>query len=235
MTNRQSNFIFYSVVFLTISGFLINLLFPSAFDGFKMSKDQLVIKEAMANRAYPKALNSYQNLIAKQISDGHEITLQTTIMYEEMAHLYTLMNNNKLAKQYYLKSLAVKKQLNNADSYTLANVYYQLGLIAEQEQQTDRAISYYEQSLSARLRDIKTPVEGDEGMFENMQESRLGYLKSNHEDTIANYKKLGTLHNAKLEHAIANRYFAKALSASVNTFGEDDPRTLQIRGLIKGL
>jgi len=110
-----------------------------------------------------------------------------------------------------------------------------LGLIAQQERKNDQALRYFEQSLAMRLADIKIPDEDDEGMFDNMQASRVGYLKLNHEGTIANYKILAAMHSANGENEIAKDYYEKALAASQKTFGADDAKTLAIAAAIKAL
>lgn len=235
MTNRQSNFIFYSVICLTISGFLIDFLIPSAFDGFKMSKAEIELKEALHNKEYNKALDNYKTLIGKSITEGEEYSLKTASLYEETAKLYALSGNQVQATEYYLKSIEVKKQLPKIDSFSMANAYYQLGLIAQTERKNDQALRFFEQSLAARLADIIEPDKNDEGMFDNMQASRVSYLKQNHEDTIANYKKLAAIHTARNEYSIAKNYYEKALAASRNTLGADDARTLAIIAAIKAL
>jgi len=235
MTNKQSNFVFYSVICLTISGFLIDFFIPTAFDGFKMNKEELVLKEALQNKQYNKALDSYKTLIGKRVSRGDDKSLETANLYEKIADVYALSDNQTQAKEYYLKAIEIKKQLGNVDSYSMANAYYQLGLLAEKEHNNGQALQYFEQSLTARLADIIAPDKNDEGMFDNMQASRVSYLKQNHEDTIANYKKLAAIHSARNEYGIAKNYYQKALAASQNTFGEDDAKTLAILAAIKAL
>ncbi|NQZ32381.1 MAG: tetratricopeptide repeat protein [Oceanospirillaceae bacterium] len=233
MTNRQSNIIFYSVIFLTISALLIKFFIPSAFDGFTKSQEERVIKEAVANQEYNKAIASYKSLVGQHISDGDEYTIETADMYEEIARLYALLGNTTLEQEHYLKSLAVKTQLDKVDLYSFANTYYQLGSIAQNEQKYDQAINFFEKSLSTRLGDVEQPIVEDDGMFIGMQKSRIKYLKLNHEDTIATYKKLAAIHRLQQEYAIAKGYYEKALAASKNTFGEEDVRTLKIVTLLK--
>jgi|GEM_PF-1407987 len=235
MTNKQSNFVFYSVICLTISGFLIDFFIPTAFDGFKMNKEELVLKEALQNKQYNKAIDSYKILIGKRVSLGDDKNLETANLYEEVAYLYTLSDNQTQAKTYYLRAIEIKQQLDNIDSYSMANAYYQLGLLAEKEHNNGQALQFFEQSLAARLADIIAPDKNDEGMFDSMQASRESYLKQNHEDTIANYKKLAVIHSARNEDRIAKNYYQKALAASQNTFGADDAKTLAIIAAIKAL
>lgn len=235
MTNRQSNFIFYSIIFLILSALLIKFFLPNSFDGFTKSNEELVIKEAMANSEYPIALASYKSLVGKHISAGNELTPETAAMYEEMANLYALLGNKTLEKDHYLKSLAVKAQLKKVDLYSFAHTYFQLGSIAQAEKKYDQAISYFEKSLSTRLGNVEAPIEEDESMFIGMQKTRIKYLKLNHIDTIATYKKLGAVHNMKKDYAVAKSYYQKALAASLKTFGEDNEKTTKIKLLIKGL
>ena len=105
--------------------------------------------------------------------------------------------------------------------------------IAQNEQKYDQAINFFEKSLSTRLGDVEQPIVEDDGMFIGMQKSRIKYLKLNHEDTIATYKKLAAIPRLQQEYAIAKGYYDKALAASKNTFGEEDVRTLKIVTLLK--
>ncbi len=235
MSNRQSNIIFYSIIFLIISIALINNYQPSFFDNFTKSKEEFLIKEAMSNREYDKALASYQDLLAQNISQDNQITADTAAIYEEMAKLYFLLDQRVEEKNYYLKSLAIKQQLKKVDIYSFAKTYYKLATLAEEQQQYQQAQSYYEKSLWQRIGNLKEANIADDGLFVGMQQSRIKYLRLNHPETIATYRKLAAIHQLKQENSIAKEYYQEALTASKLTFGEDDPKTIELVVLIKQL
>ena len=235
MTNRQSNVIFYSVISIIIYALIINFLNPDFFEDFSKSKEELSIKEAMNNGEHKKALAIYQQWIKERISEEGEIDAEVAAMYESVANLYFFLGNKVAEKNYYLKSLNIKKQLKKNDIFGFARTYYKLGLIAEEEGEYDQAQMHYEESLSKRLGDSEKIKEENVGMINGMHQARLNYIRLNNKVTIATLKKLGAIHSAKKEYAIAKEYYVKALTASKLTFGEDDVETLKINGLITGL
>jgi tetratricopeptide (TPR) repeat protein len=208
---------------------------PEFFEDFSKSKEELSIKEAMNNGEHKKALVIYQKLIKEKVIDEGEVNVETAAMYEDVAGLYSVLGNKVEEKNYYLKSLNIKKQLKKNDIFGFARTYYKLGLIAEEEGEYDQAQMHYEDSLSKRLGDHDKIKEEDVGMINGMHQTRLNYIRLNNEATITTLKKLGAIHNIKKEYAIAKEYYVKALTASKLTFGEDDVETLKINGLIKGL
>lgn len=233
MTNRQSNMIFYGVIATIIYGLIVNHFYPDFFDNLSKSKEELAIKEAVAQGEHSKALSVYQELVRHRINDGDENTIETADIYEKMASLHTLAGNKTEEKNYYLKSLAIKKQLKKINPYSLANTYFKLGSITEEEKQYDQAQQYYEQSLSTRLGEARQV--DDEGMFEGLQNAQQQYKRLNNAGTIDIFKKLGALHVMKNEHSTAKGYYERALEASKLTFGEDDVKTLEAMDLIKQL
>ena len=233
MTNRQSNIIFYGVISIILYGLIVNHFYPDFFDDLSKSKEELTIKEAIANGDPNKALTVYQQLVAEKVNDGSENTVETAAMYEDMASLYSQLGNKAEEKNYYLKSLNVKKKLLKVNTFSFANTYVKLGLLAEEEKQYEQAQAYYEQSLVKRLGDTKA---GDnEGMFEGMQNAQQRFKRLNNLETIATFKKLAALHALKKEYVTAKDYYEKALTASKLTSGEDDVKTLEIIDLIKQL
>jgi len=235
MSNRQSNIIFYSIIFLVITAILINNFYPDLFANYTKSKDEISIKEAMDNGEYDKALTSYKYLIRQSVSQNNANTIETATLYEDMANISFLLGNKDQEKNYYLKSLAIKKQLKKIDIYSFAKTYSKLGELAQADKKYDQAQMYYEKSLMTRIGNIVEPSEDDEGMFVNMQQSRIKYIILNHQDTIATYKKLATIHQIKNEYVKAKEYYDKALAGSINTYGEDDIKTAEITNLIKQL
>ncbi len=233
MSNRQSNIIFYFVIFLFICAMYVNHSHPDVFNVFTKSTEEVLVKEAIENGEYEKAIAHYQKLVAENIDDDNEISIQTADIYEEIAQAYFLLGNQQREQTYYVKSLGIKKQLPKINIHTLANTYSKLGNLAEENKQYDQAQRYYEQALSTRLGDI-TEVSEDvkKGMFLELQQTRLIYLRSNHRDTIVTYKDLGNIHRIKQEHSISREYYQRALAASINTFGEEDSKTIEIKGLI---
>ena len=233
MTNRQSNIIFYGVIATIIYGLFVNHFYPDFFEDLSKSKEELAIKQAVAQGEHNKALSIYQTLVAERISGSDEITIETADMYEQMANSYALLGSKTEEKDYYLKSLAIKKQIKKINPYSLANTYYKLASVAEDEQQYDQAQQYYEQSLSTRLGNMEKG--DDEGMFEGLQNDQQRYKRLNNAGTIATFKKLGALHAMKKEYTVAKDYYEKALAASQLTFGDDDSNTLETMKLIKQL
>ena len=235
MTNRQSNIIFYSIISIVIYALIINYSYPEFFENFTKSKEELSIKEAMNKGEHNIALSIYQKIEEERISDDNENNAETATIYEDIANIHFLLGNKVEEKNYYLKSLNIKKQLKKIDMFSFAETYYKLGLLAEDEKKYDQAQMYFEKSLLKRLGNTKKVKEEDEGMITGMHQTRLSYIRLNNEETIATFKKLGTIHNIKKEYAIAKKYYEKALTASKITFGEDDIKTLEIMNLMERL
>ncbi len=237
MTNRQSNIIFYSIISIIVYALIINFVFPEFFEDFTKSKKELSIKEAMNKGEHDIALTLYQQMVEERISDDNENSIETAAMYEDMAKLYLLLGNKAEEKNYYLKSLNIKKQLKKTNVLGFANTYDKLGSLAEEEKDYDLAQMYYEKSLSKKLGNTEegSKEKEDEGLFVGMQNSREKYLRLNNEMTITTFKKLAEIHNIKKEYAMAKKYYEQALTASKLTYGEDDTETLEIMNLMNRL
>lgn len=235
MTPRQSNIIFYTFLSFVATAIIIDKTSPGFFGDFAKSKEELLLKEALNKGNHNQALTSYQLLIEERISDGNEIDTETAIMYEDMAKSYALLGNKVEAKNHYLKSLNIKKQLVKNNLFAFSNTYYQLGVLAEEEQQTDQAIMYFEKALFEMLGDTTETEEEGGGYTSTMLKSQIKHQRLNNEGTIAIFKKLAAMHIIKKEYAIAKTYYEKALTASKLVYGEDDNKTLEIMGLMKQL
>ncbi len=235
MTPRQSNIIFYTCISLIVTAIIIDATNPDFFGDMAKSKEELLLKEAVNKGNLNQALTSYQLLIEERISDGNEIDTETAKMYEDMAKSYALLGNKVEAKNHYLKSLNIKKQLVKNDLFAFSNTYYQLGVLAEEEQQTDQALMYFEKALFEMLGDTTETEEEGGGYTSTMLKSQIKYARLNNVVTIAIFKKLAAMHIIKKEYAIAKTYFEKALTASKLAFGEDDNKTLEIMGLMNQL
>ena len=233
MTNRQSNIIFYSVISVIIYVIVVNNFYPEFFENFTKSKETLSIEEAMTKGEHNKALTLYQTLAEEKISEGEGDSAETAVMYEEMANLHLLLDNKAEGKNHYLMALKIRKQLTKNNIFNIANIYDKLGSVAESEEQYDQAQMYYEKSLAEMLGDTQMKKEGDEGVFEGMQNAQERYTRLNNEWTIAAFKKLGAIHRIKKEYPTAKKYYEKALAASKLTFGEDDVKTQEIIGIMK--
>ncbi|MGK0270997.1 MAG: tetratricopeptide (TPR) repeat protein [Cocleimonas sp.] len=233
MTNRQSNIIFYSVISIIIYALIINYTHPEFYENFSKSKDELLIKESMDKGEYNIALTIYQKIEQERIDSNNENNVETATVYEDMAQLYSLLGNKIEEKNYYLKSIDIKKNLKKVDVFGFAETYSKLGAIAEKETQYDQAQVFYEKSLLKRLGN--TEKEEDEGMIDGMHQSRQRYMRLNNEGTIAVFKKLGAIHTIKKENDIAKKYYERALTASNLTFGEEDNKTLEIKKTMKRL
>jgi tetratricopeptide (TPR) repeat protein len=235
MTPRQSNIIFYTFLSFVATALIIDATAPEFFSDFAKTKEELLLKEALNKGDHNRALTSYQFLIEERISDGNEIDTETAIMYEDMAKSYALLGNKVEAKNHYLKSLNIKKQLAKNNLFAFSNTYYQLGVLAEEEQQTDQALMYFEKALFEILGDTTETEEERGGYMSTMLKSQIKHGRLNHESTIAIFKKLAAMHIIKKEYAIAKTYYEKALTASKVVFGEDDKKTLDIMGLMNQL
>jgi len=232
MTNRQSNIIFYSIISLIIYALFIHYTYPDFFENFTKSKEELSIKEAINNGEHTKALSMYQLLLDENSENKNKDDTEVASIYEEMANLHSLLGNKAEEKKYYLESITLKEQLKKPDILSIVTIYDKLGSLAEKEKQYDEAQKYYEKSLSHKLGNT---TETDEGLFVGMQQSREQYLRLNNEMTIATMKKLGEIHDIKREYDISKTYYEKALAASKLTFGEDDPKTLDLMNLMNRL
>jgi len=232
MTPRQSNIIFYTIISFVVIAIIIDKTNPDFFGDFAKSEEELLLKEAVTKGNHNQALRSYQLLIEERISDGNEIHIETAQMYEDMAKSYALLGNKVEAKNHYLKSLNIKKQLAKNNLFAFSNTYYQLGLLAEEEQQTDQALMYFEKALFEILGDTTETEEEGGGYTSTMLKSQFKHKRLNNETTIAMFKKLAAMHIIKKEYAIAKTYYEKALTASKLVFGEDDSKTLEILDLV---
>ncbi|MEH6446581.1 MAG: tetratricopeptide repeat protein [Oceanospirillaceae bacterium] len=239
MTNRQSNIIFYGIIFSVISAMLINFYQPEFFTNFTKSKEEFLVKEAMKNGEYNKALANYKTLLERNLKansdSGDSNTIETAIMYEDIANIYFLLGNTQKETDYYLKALDTKNQLKRVSVHSIANTYHKLGSLAQEKKKYQQAQAYFESSLQARLQDTQEVSEEDQSMFVGMQQTRLRHLRLNHAGTIATFKSLGAIHSHNKEYAIAKDYYERALASSKITFGEEDAKTLQIMDLIKQL
>ena len=235
MTPRQSNIIFYTFLSFVATAIIVDKAAPDFFGDIAKSREELLLKEALNKGNHNQALTSYQLLIEERISDGNEIDTETAVMYEDMAKSYALLGNKGEAKNHYLKSLNIKKQLVKNNLYAFSNTYYQLGVLAEEEQQTDQALMYFEKALFEILGDTTETEEEEGGYTSTILKSQIKHARLNNESTIAIFKKLAAMHIIKKEYAIAKTYYEKALTASKLVFGEDDNKTLEIMGLMNQL
>lgn len=235
MTPRQSNIIFYTCLSFIATAIIIDKAAPDFFDDITKSKEELLLKEAVRKGDHNQALKSYQLLIEERISDGDEIDIETAIMHEGMAESYALLGNKLEAKNHYLKSVNIKKQLPKNNLFAFANTYYQLGLLAEEAQQTDQALMYFEKALFEILGDTAETEEEEGGFTSTMLNTQTKHRRLNNVRTITIFKKLAAMHVIKKEYAIAKTYYEKALTASQLVFGEDDSKTLEIKGLLAQL
>ncbi len=237
MTPRQSNIIFYTFLSFVATAIIVDKAAPDFFGDIAKSREELLLKEALNKGNHNQALTSYQFLIEERISDGNEIDTETAVMYEDMAKSYALLGNKGEAKNHYLKSLNIKKRLVKNNLYAFSNTYYQLGVLAEEEQQTDQALMYFEKALFEMLGDTTETEKEEEtgGYTSTMLKAQNKHRRLNNERTITIFKKLAAMHIIKKEYAIAKTYYEKALTASKLTFGEDDNKTLEIMGLINQL
>lgn len=228
MTTHQSNLIFYTAISIFITATIIHVTRPDFFGDLVRSEEELLLKEAIKNGDDNRALTYYQRIIDKRISDGEEINAETAEIYEEMAKLQVSLGNTTEAKNSYLSSLSIKEQLDRNDVFALANTYYQLGAMAEEQQEYDRALAYFEQSLATRLGDKTAPENTDDGFTNKMHKSRLNYIRLNNEGTINTLNKLAAIHMTKREHSVARAYYERALAVSKQVFGESGSETRQI-------
>ena len=127
MSNRQSNIIFYLVIFLFICAMYVNHSHPDGFNVFTKSTEEVLVKEAIENGEYEKAIAHYQKLVAENIDDDNEISIQTADIYEEIAQAYFLLGNQQREQTYYVKSLGIKKQLPKINIHTNHNNDSQIG------------------------------------------------------------------------------------------------------------
>lgn len=235
MTNHQSNIIFYTAISVLITALVIQVVDPEFFDNFGKNKEELVLKDAVKKGDHNQALISYQKLVDESIGNGNQINAETAEMYEDMAKLHSLLGNTAEEKNHYLKSLAIREQLPKNDALAFANTYYQLGVLAEEQQQYDQALAHFQKALYKRLGDTLETAAEDDGFTNSMLKSRLKKLRLNNEGTIATFKKLAAMHIIKKEYSIAKTYYERALSASKLAFGENDNQTLEIENLLDQL
>lgn len=233
MTNRQSNIIFYGVIALIAYGLIVNHFYPDFFEDLGKSKEELSIKEAVAQGDHTQALSLYRGLLLKRLGTDKETTTDTAEIYEEMAQLHAKADDTAEAKAHYLKALETKKRLNPVNTYSVSKTYFDLGTIAERDKHIDQAQSYYEQALSTRLG--KPRSADDEGIFEGLQNNQQRYKRLNNAGTIAIFNRLAALHVAKKDYTSAKNYYERALEASKLTYGEDDAKTQEVKDLIKTL
>jgi len=227
MTNRQSNIIFYAILSLILSALIINALNPELIQQVTDSDEELAINDAIKAGDHQRALANYQTLIKK--TQQHN-SIELAKLYDSAALIsQQQLKDFTLANDYYLQSLAIKQNLPKVDIYSLANTYFQLGVLAQNQQQLEQAQEYYEKALTTRLGTIIDLKDEELGMFDGMQQSRLQYQRKHNEGTIANYLKLAETHQLMQQQAIADDYFNKALETSIEVFGAQDERTLALK------
>lgn len=234
MTNRQSNIIFYTIILVVISGFIVNSYYPQYFEYMAKGQPQLAIDEALDKQEYEKALAIYSELIIEHASRGEANTEQVALMYEAVAKIYLLQGNQLQAQRYFLKALPIRQQRQERDRYSLAQLYHVLGELAVDLNRRDQGQVYFEQSLQARLASAQQ-ADSDSGMFTQMQQTRINYKRLNHPETIATFEQLAKLHLSQQDYQTAKNYYQKALQASINTFGEDSAEVASIADSIKQL
>lgn len=235
MTNHQSNIIFYTVISVIITALAIQVIDPDFYENVGKNKEELLLKDAVKKGDHNLALTSYQRLVDESIDNGKEINAETAEMYEDMAKLHSLLGNAAKEKNHYLKSLTIREKLPKNDVLAFANTYYQLGILAEEQQQYEQALAHFQKALYKRLGDTLETAAEDDGFTNSMLKSRLKKLRLNNEDTIATFKKLAAMHIIKKEYSIAKTYYERALSASKLAFGESDNQTLEIENLLDQL
>lgn len=233
MTARQSNILFYGVIAMIVYGLIVNHFYPDFFENLTKSEQEVSVKEAVTEGRHQDALVIYQQLAAQKISDGDEVTIETADIYDAMAKSFNKVGNRSEEKNHYQKSLDIKKQIKGINLYSLASTYFELGVIAEEDEQYDEAISYYERALSTRLGNTQSV--DDQGIFEGLQNAQQRYKRLNNEGTITIFKRLAAVHVIKKEYEEAKKYLQRALEASDLTFGENDSKTIEIRDLLKNL
>jgi len=229
MTNRQSNIIFYAILSLILSALIINALNPELIQQVTDSDEELAINDAIKAGDHQRALANYQTLI-KKTQQHNNNSIELAKLYDSAALIsQQQLKDFTLANDYYLQSLAIKQNLPKVDIYSLAHTYFQLGVLAQNQQQLEQAQEYYEKALTTRLGTIIDLKDEELGMFDGMQQSRLQYQRKHNEGTIANYLKLAETHQLMQQQAIADDYFNKALEASIEVFGAQDERTLALK------
>ena len=233
MTNHQSNIIFYTVISIIVTGIIIHANNPDFFGDLGKSKEALLLKNAVSNGDYNQALTSYRSLVNERISNGKEFSAETAIMYEDMAKIYYSLGNPSDAKTYYLNSLDIREQLARNDVFAYADTYYQLGVLSEEKQQYNQALTYFEKALSKRLGN--TTDDEPDGFTVGMHKSRLNHLRLNNAGTIDTLKKLAEMHIIKNDHTTAKSYFERALTASKTVYGENDDQTKKLTNTIQQL
>jgi len=233
MTNRQSNIVFYSIISLIVFALVIHFIYPDFFDDLTKSRTELSVKEALAKGEHNQALALYEKLIEEKIISNNEMSPEAAQIYEGMATSHSKLGNRSQEKEYYLKSVDIKEQLKEIDTFGITILYDKLGALAENDKKYDEAQMYYEKSLSKKLGN--NTDEKNEGLLVGMQHSRTQYLRLNNEETIRSFIKLAEIHTIKKEYPIAKKYYEQALAAGRLTFGEDDDRTLEIMNLMNRL
>jgi len=98
MTNRQSNFIFYSVITLIVCAIATHYLAPNFFENLTKSKTELSINEAMENGEHKIALSLYQQLLDKNLKNENKNDEETATIYSNMAK-YILFSAIELKKK----------------------------------------------------------------------------------------------------------------------------------------
>jgi len=229
MTNRQSNFIFYSVITLIVCAIVTHFAAPNFFENLTKSTTELSINEALENGEHKIALSLYQQLLDESSDKENKPDDKTAAIYSDMAKLHSFLGNRSEEKKYYLKALTLKESLKKTSVLSIIEIYDKLGSFAEDEKKYDEAQMYYEKSLSKKLGSDEIK---DKGLFVGMQNTRENYKRLNNEMTINTFKKLAEIHQIKREYEISKNYYEKALSASKLTFGEDDPKTLELQNLM---
>ena len=173
----------------------------------------------------------------REIEDESEIYSALTYL----GLLYDELGDSKLAEQYYLESLAIKKRILPRDDL---NFYYTLGGLGNlyrKRGDVEKAWDYYQQTL--KILEANLPpnhftiamtysnLGGIALKRNNWEESERLYLEglkrfesAPAEEMYATYLDLGSLYKEKEDYQKAIDYFKKAYQIQLDRFGESHPK-----------
>ena len=180
-------------------------------------------------------------LLAQQDPDNDRFHIHTAYVMHEFGFLDESL-------QYYTDLLS-KRPADEQEEEALAEIYNNMAIVYRDKCELDKALEYYNKSLSIRLNILgeKHPdvassynnmanVYSDKGDDDKALEYhnkslyiRLNTLGENHPDVATSYNNMGEVYREKGELDKALEYYNKSLFIWLNTLGENHPHVATSR------
>ena len=176
-----------------------------------------------------------------QISRGFVAQNYESFILDDLGILYKKMGDYEQAKDYHLRSLAIKEKQLSPDRLDVASSYYNLGIVYYAKGELDQAKDYNERSLAIREKQLSPDhvdvaqscnnlgavyrAKGELDQAKDYHERALAIrekqLSPDHVDFAQSYNNLGALHFTKGELDQAKDYYERALAIKEKQLSPD--------------